>query len=396
MLRSGMKWTIVAVMKERAVVLLFLLFIVTPMLVTLSGVNLFPLFRENRTLARFPRDEVESGHIKKFIDGFEKYVDDRFGFRPYLISGLGYLKYSIGVSGNPAVITGKNYYLFSGGSAWDLADYRGISPRNPQLLENWRVALKQRQKWLAAMGTHFLLTIPPVKETVYPEMLPDWLKREGNETRVGHLLEYLEGSGIDVLYLKEPLISAKGHGQLYYKADTHWTNLGAFFGARAILRHLSQSFPAIKAPDLDQYEVKHVDIGQNESGIMDLCLQLGIMACKSEDYLIIPKGGWTAKQTVIHTATKNIYIYEKDDPRLPTLVVYGDSYAWAMQRVLAEHFRRAYFFNPWEGIRGPEEQFPVEPVAIERPDILIYSRMGRGVPALTGNAKEIRDYAYRH
>jgi hypothetical protein len=352
-----------------------------------------------------PLEDLKAGGIRRAVAGIDRYIGDNFGFRPQLIQSFNAFKYSLGASPARNVILAKNGYLMSaeGPDHWDVDDYRGFAEIDERMLENWRVALKQRQRWLASMGTEFLFVIPPVKERIYPEMLPGWLQPEGKSTRVGALIQHLAGSEIDVLYLRDALLAAKSaDDDLFYRKDTHWNFMGAFYAARAILQHLGRTHPNIKVPSLEQYEKTFIGTRQNASGRMDQCVKLGIVDCVAEDYTMMPKGGWTARETISHTPSYTIYTYEKDDPSLLSLVLYTDSFGWAMRRFLAEHFRRMVLFNPWEVPINPWEltadpcfQFTIEPAASERPDILIYSRLERGVPAPTCNPPEVARFADR-
>src|SRR5258708_1333918 len=176
---------------------LFALLIISPMTASLSGLKFMTSFTENRTLAPFPHGLLRKMEFARFGQGFDEYVSDHFGFRPYLISAFASVKFAVGTSVNPIVAFGRDGYLISASGSWDRDDYRGIATVDPKLLENWRLSLEQRRIWLAGMGIHFLVTIPPVKETVYPEVLPSWLQRRGDQTRVGQFLRYLQGSAVD-------------------------------------------------------------------------------------------------------------------------------------------------------------------------------------------------------
>jgi hypothetical protein len=75
-------------------------------------------------------------------------------------------------------------------------------------------------------------------------------------------------------------------------------------------------------------------------------------------------------------------VFTKDELSLPTLVIFGDSFMAGMRKVMAENFRRAVFVNPWlteakSPLPPAFNDFPVEIIVTEKPDIVIYERWER-------------------
>jgi hypothetical protein len=67
-----------------------------------------------------------------------------------------------------------------------------------------------------------------------------------------------------------------------------------------------------------------------------------------------------------------------DDPRLPTLVMYGDSFIANLWPFLAPHFRRAVFVLVWRG-GAPTDRFPTHWIDEEKPDVVVYERWEHGM-----------------
>src|SRR5579862_5989784 len=122
---------------------------------------------------------------------------------------------------------------------------------NGEGLATWKSYLEHRQQWLSAKGIKFLFVVAPDKESVYPEFLPPTIKSTSAQLAVDQLARYLREthSSVDLLSLREPLLDARTREQerLYYKQDSHWNSLGAYYGYEAIIRRLSQWFPTLKA-----------------------------------------------------------------------------------------------------------------------------------------------------
>ena len=71
---------------------------------------------------------------------------------------------------------------------------------------------QDQQVWLNARGMHYVIVFVPCKYTIYPEYLPDYLRRVGAETPreqlVGHLRSYadlplIDGAHETSLWLKK-------------------------------------------------------------------------------------------------------------------------------------------------------------------------------------------------
>jgi len=82
-------------------------------------------------------------------------------------------------------------------------------------------------------------------------------------------------------------------------------------------------------------------------------------------------------------------VTSKNDPSLPTLLMYCDSFGASLVPFLAEHFRRAVFINVWA--RGEMvQQFPVRWIEEEQPDFLVYERWEAGLSTPVINPDEVR------
>jgi hypothetical protein len=57
----------------------------------------------------------------------------------------------------------------------------------------------------------------------------------------------LRGLNIPVIYPKEDLLAHKDKGLLYYKNDTHWSDLGAYYGYVALVTALQKTYPNLKS-----------------------------------------------------------------------------------------------------------------------------------------------------
>jgi alginate O-acetyltransferase complex protein AlgJ len=239
------------------------------------------------------------------------------------------------------------------------------------------------------LGAKFVLVIPPDKAVIYPEFLPDWLRRRGDRTRLHWFVDAVRGTGMDILYLKDALLAGKKEGDLYYKTDVHWSNLGAFLGAAAIVDHLRSLDQRVRPFLTSRYDRQPYRGEVVDGGPPDLGILLGLPFWTVYDEHIVPVGGWTTKEQFIYDGRYQQYLYTKDAPELPTLVVYRDSFGYPIRRFVAEHFRRALFVDTWTNVNSVAGQFPGTIVERERPDFFIYERWEDGVLQPTANPPEV-------
>lgn len=100
--------------------------------------------------------------------------------------------------------------------------------------------LKKEEELLSQKGSDFYVMIIPNKETIYDEFMPAYMKenKENEETRTDRLVKYLEGEGIQVIYMKDAYRDYKEQYQIYYKTDTHANMIGSFVALEALIHEL--------------------------------------------------------------------------------------------------------------------------------------------------------------
>jgi hypothetical protein len=360
---------------------LFIIMLCLPGLFGLLGYDRMEKFSENRTLASFPRKELQRLAYREFAHKLDSFVSDHFGFRPALIFAVNKLKLALKATPASSVILGQQGWLYNSSGAWDYDEYLGIVPPNTAALRSWRLILQARAKAVRAAGTYFLMVVPPQKEAVYPEFLPNWLQRVGDQTRIRQFQEAMKSSGVDVLDLTPAMLAAKRkHQTLYYRADTHWNRLGALWGAKAVIDHLHAKDRRIPPFRKGDYTIAPYMTDTKPDGTqMDLRVRLGMPPQAEQDFMVERKGGWTTTETISHRGHVDIYTYTKNDPSLPVLLVYTDSYGFGLHRFLAEYFRRAVFINWWPASNNIMDRFPLEWIKKERPDFVINLRFERGI-----------------
>lgn len=332
---------------------------------------------ENRRLKTFPRLALAKQEIKNFSKDFEGWFNDNFGWRTSLVRVHGRLAIWLGVSPTPKVVLGKQGWLYYDGEPGEnFIDiyYRSVKPFTVSELETWQTALEDRRRWLAKHGIPYLLVFVPNKETIYPEFLPDAVKKLRETTRLDQLVNYLRcNSTLDVLDLREALLAGKKRGQIYQRTGTHWNNLGAYIGYEQIINRLARRFPSLKVMPLDSF---HPYPSFQKIGF-DLASMLGFVEEFPEGMTI--KFALDGKSRKVDLPPddprappeRQPFAMENQDPLLPTAVMFRDSFAEILVPLLSQNFRRiAYVWS---------YQMKTDMILKEKPNVVIQEILEREI-----------------
>ena len=155
--------------------------------------------------------------------------------------------------GNEKIILGKDGFLFfrkevdmatgPGFLGRRLAGRRGTGDaREAQRNSDPVAAIVDYERQLGARGIRLLFVPLPVKPFIYPEKVwpgyPASAGPAGNRDREA-FRSALTRAGVEVLDPTDDLWAAKAEGELFLKADTHWTPRGMEIVARRIALRLS-------------------------------------------------------------------------------------------------------------------------------------------------------------
>ena len=358
---------------ERALVTLFLATLALPGLATLAGVDAGMTRGENRDLAPPPELAPTWSAIAAVPAGFTSYFQDHFAFRSRLVRWQAAFRLLVlRVSPSPTVIRGKDGWLFYGDDG-ALEDYLNQSPLSPADLDKWATTLQHTQDWLAARGITYLFVIVPDKHTVYPEFMPDTIRRTSTTSRTDQLVAHLRAqTTVPALDLRPAILAAKRDARIYHRTDSHWNDLGALVGAQAILARVNEvtggRLPGLAPDDRRDFERR-----DRRTPGLDLTTMLGLESWVNEDDIRLDPKRRGAR--VVEPATPdpdNIegrLATEHVRRDLPRAVVFRDSFGSALVPFLSEHFSRALYL--WE--------YDVDPrvTAEERPQVVIQEWAGR-------------------
>ncbi len=322
---------------------------------------------ENRRLAAWP--QVRGiGQSRDFIMGIENYFSDHFGFRKRLIRWNNHWKGQLFRNDSDRdVLIGRDGWLFFSGDEM-FEHWTRQRAWSAQDLENWRRLLEMRRDWLRERGGKYILVVPPDKQTVYPEYLPQWLESSARPSKVQQLSEYMKAhSTVEVLDLSRTLIEAKKIRVNYLKTDTHWNLFGGFMGYRALVEALARQLPGLEPLAPDSYEWKPAERAPG-----DLTVLLGTTDSYPETQAVEPiaEASWPELK-MMEDAGRFPRRNEKEQKTRYTLndnasgkaIVFRDSFAGSWPQFLGRHFRQVIYVWHYDWDRSLVER--------EKPDVVI-------------------------
>jgi alginate O-acetyltransferase complex protein AlgJ len=253
-----------------ACIVFWLLSLLPVALFTIDGP--WPGVGELRMRAREPFPQRITPHIFRDLD---RWFIDRIGLRLSLVStGAAFHIGLLQRSTDRRVVIGRDGWLFwidDGNGPATMADFRGALRFTDAELRAAERHLLAMRDVSAACGVRGLVAVAPNKQSVYGEYLNNSGVRPS--TRLDDLLSRLGVSArAMILDLRVPLRAAKAADParpIYFKTDSHWNDLGAFYAYRAVITALAQSMPvgdlALASPE--QYEINIVPFDDGDLAI---------------------------------------------------------------------------------------------------------------------------------
>jgi alginate O-acetyltransferase complex protein AlgJ len=321
-------------------------------------------FQENRRLSPPPEFPINYNDVVVYADQWLNFYRDHFGFRNTLIRAVAIARLrGLAEDFDGHVLIGKKGWLFyrPDGDP-DLLAFRGLNPLSEAQLDAWQQLLERRNAALSARGIAFLVVIPPDKQTIYPEFLPDSAAVLVPRSHLDQIIDRFRRthSRVRIVDLRPALMAAKASALLYYKTDSHWNDLGAYCAYRAIIDALNQipfKWRFTPQPRADFIARSSLFARGDLAMITHTSRQF-----TETSFTLTPK----ILSLIPPVAEKpgGIVINGTSDSTLPRLVLIRDSFARALILMLGPHFNRPLYDHQTQEI-DPDlyEQ--------EKPDIVI-------------------------
>jgi alginate O-acetyltransferase complex protein AlgJ len=355
--------------------LLFLALISLPLLDQMLQLTRRPPVNEKRRLAKRPSFSLKDP--LGFFQKYESFFNDHFGLRSQLVYLHNLFQVTVfQTSSVDKVLIGKNGWLFMGRenrSRSEVSYFRSLKLFTPAELEHWHSVLRQRRQWLERRGILYLFLVVPNKSTVYPEFMPANLRKLNPQSRLDQLLAMLaKDPGFPVIDFRETLRKEKDRLPLYYRTDSHWTEVGAYFAYRQVMEKLAQAFPRLQLTPLEQYSLEY-----RNRFYGDLAQMLSLHGGKFKEEgvslrrkLPTPFATSTAKRRL--GPYIRMTVSECPGADLPTILIVHDSFMHQLKPFFKPHFRRIVYIWDW-GLH-----FFLKEIEREKPRIVIDELVERG------------------
>ncbi|HBI15671.1 MAG TPA: hypothetical protein DDY20_09190 [Desulfobulbaceae bacterium] len=377
-----------------AIIALFLFTLYVPLVLSIIVKDKEISESEKRKLAKLPSLSWSVDSLSRFPDLFETYYNDHFGLREQLVEFYNYFYFKVvKKSPLPTVTVGRDEWLYYNGEGV-LNDFLGLTKYSEEQLETWKRLLVDRQEWLAALGIRYLFVVAPYKMMIYPEYLPERVRRKAGIPILARLSDYVDGHAeLDgYLDLRRDLLAAKARRQVYYRTDTHWNPDGAFDAYAVIMQQVRRWFPAAKILGEDSLEKS------KESRRGDICitLNLNIIApeetvktvvapsCSSESYTRL---NLDIRPTREEARNPNFMPVQNGcgDASLSALVIH-DSFGLFLRPYFNETFQKVVYSNyiDLKDLKGF--------IAASMPDLIIDVRVARHLTGMLEEDQELERY----
>lgn len=223
-----------------AICLMIIIFV--PFIANLFNSNTDML--DNRALYKKPE-----AFTRSFAADFEKYYNDTFAGRKKLIKKLAKIKRKLKFDEGIFIRGQEDWMFYDSGKVPDgytLIDYFGKIQFSEEQLKNMAKGIAAVAEYYKAQGIDYAIVVVPNKENLYSEFMPERLQSErvSDFSRMDRAVKYLQThTNVKIINLKETLKKAKNEAPLhiYYKRDSHWNGIGAYYGFNAVLNMLNNN-----------------------------------------------------------------------------------------------------------------------------------------------------------
>jgi hypothetical protein len=348
---------------DRLVVAVTLLGLCLPWALLVGGLRPKPI--ENRPLVPFPQLTGTGLLDASSMRAIDAFLADNIALRSYAVRIRGEVIALSGGTGNPQVLRGRDGWLFT------RAEFEPTCRYPVATVTGALVAAKTA---FAAAGRTFRFVAVPDKHTIYPDELPpaNPFPPPCTELQRGTVRAAFARLGPVAVDGWSALAAARATDPgelLYYRADTHWTQIGAL----AVIKSLVLSLDAALWSDAD------VTIEGTTNRSVDLAIQVGVRRVETVPRVVIRPGTVTrtdvAVPVEIHNARAVFTTTASGRPTLPgrTLIIY-DSFFGIDVQLVSPFFANATWIHVGDLQNHPELARLLGPF-----DTIVLERVERGL-----------------
>lgn len=318
---------------------------------------------------------ISNASFSKIRTNIQNIVNKSLPLKNEIIEINNYIKLNIFHSNKISkVIIGKNDWLFYYGDKEDpsIKDYEGKNIMSDVKMEEFQYNLNKLKTFTEKKGIPLILLVPPNKERVYSEFMPDCYT-EAEYTRLDQIEEKLKND-LTIIDLRNDLTKAKKESQVYFKYDTHWNHNGAFIGYTDLMDVVSGKLTDIKVYKKSDYTIKKEDT----SKLKDLGRMLLMNQYKEKSIDYILNRELNIKDKTIDNTEKKIYgdtnqyhgtVIKENKQGKYKILMSRDSFSTALIPFVSSSFERSTFI--W-----------ITPLSYklideEKPDVIVFESVER-------------------
>ena len=244
------------------------------------------------------------------------------------------------------VIIGKDDWLFYKDNidGDTIADFEGTNRYGKNELNEMLKTVRYIQGKMEDRGVKFAILVPPNKENIYSEFMPD-IYSYNPLSSTDIMVDYLRSNGISILSPKDGLMRYHSDIQLYYSYDSHWNQLGGYIGVKTLMDFWNIPLQEIDEKRILSYPLK----GKYHYGAMDDLAQMsGLIAILNDELEYEIEGtrliDWQRYEK--EQNAKEISYFKNTEARLSeTVFLIGDSFRTAMIPALCQIFQNVYIVD---------------------------------------------------
>ncbi len=295
---------------------------------------------ENRALQQTPQFSVTGLFDGSFADETETHLADQFILRDESVAAKTALE----------ALAGRREF-----NGVYLAEGRLLERMDPPDEERLAANIAAVRSMGQVLDQPVWLALAPTAADVYKDMLPKGAPTADQQALLSRIYAQC---GVDTIDLAGPL-RAQREGYIFYRTDHHWTSLGAYYGAQALLDAMGQEI----AP-LDRFHPERVTEDFNgtlfsSSGVrsvqpdaIDVYVQPGneqVVSWRTGS----PEVGRLYDESFLQTKDKYSFFLGGNQPLAVIrtgnpggkLLILRDSYADSLAPFLLDHFAEIHLFD---------------------------------------------------
>ncbi len=300
---------------------------------------------ENRS--KIEKPEFDINRLDYFPSEFENYYTDNFSLRNTFLSKFN--EFNKNVFNNHIIsgryIRGRDGYIFPLIRYKQL--YKTFEEAHLAVIKN---ELEYRDSVFKSENIKMMIFVIPTKISACYEKLPVFFK-VNKQSRSEQFNEYLnKNSDLEIYLLNDFLNVKKDSTDIFFKFDTHWNKLGAYWAYYFVSEKIRNYFPQVETLNLSDFIITDTlrpngDIAKN-LGLDLVDIQLVFTPVNKSAAKTIPSKKKYKSSEIFSWGLKTSVI---DNKNLPTALIIRDSYVQHNFEFLINIFGESLFvWDKWK------------------------------------------------